>query len=45
MTLTETRGMTSCPGLMRTAVSVMDAVQNLSIAVQKIVSESEDEVG
>ena len=40
----EARGQTSCPDLMHAAVSVMDAVQNLATAAQKVLSESEDEV-
>lgn len=40
----ETQGRSSCPDLMHAAVSVMDAVQNLSTVAQEVVSGSEDEV-
>ena len=44
MSITESKRRTSCPDLMNAAVSVMDAVQNLSGTAQEIMSKSEDEV-
>ena len=44
MTISETREKASYPGLMHAAVSVMDAVQNLSNTAQTMASESNDEV-
>ena len=44
MTISEARGKASYPGLMHAAVSVMDAVQNLSNTAQTVASESNDEV-
>ena len=45
VTISERRGKASYPGLMHAAVSVMDAVQNLSNTAQTVASESNDEVG
>ena len=44
VTISETRGNASYPGLMHAAVSVMDAIQNMSNTAQTIASESNDEV-
>lgn len=44
MNLLEARGRTSCPDLMHAAVSIMDAVQNMSTAAQQVIYGSEDEV-
>lgn len=44
MSISETGGRTSYPGLLPAAVSVMDAVQSLSNAAQTVASESNDEV-
>ena len=44
VSIAESKRRTSCPDLMHAAVSIMDAVQNLSSAAQEIVSKSEDEV-